>query len=318
MPTMEATAAPDDPTGPYRRWATVLFVVLAIVGLLGVGVELAAQTGDPYRPLLIASSAVTIVLLLAIAADLGHAGAWAVHVIKPLCLLLIATGVLRIFVDIGHGTITIPLEAIGALLVLTREPAAGTMPPLGVADRRRMRGVLVVLVVAALVPYAVTSTRSGVPFGPRPEDLSLTATLDCARAGDGVTPIVARVAWAWTNRGPFPPPTDAVRVEWYATTDGAAAPDAGLTMLAQRPSDDGIHAGGSGETDAILEPNRDPDRQSVEYVISMRDGRPRDGSIELDLVPSDPSSRSGSVELSFAYAHGDRWVQESGLSACSW
>jgi hypothetical protein len=103
-----------DPLEPYRRWAAVLFWLLAGISLIGVVIALGV--GGPLVLGFLVSALIGLVVLVVQAAALGRREPWAVHAIQPLCYVIIAAGVFRVIVAFTHGTVTIPLEVIGALL----------------------------------------------------------------------------------------------------------------------------------------------------------------------------------------------------------
>jgi hypothetical protein len=44
----------------------------------------------------------------------------------------------------------------------------------------------------------------------------------------------------------------------------------------------------------------------------------KDGSVAFDLRSTDPTARHGGVEAWASYAHGDRWLHQSDVAACTW
>src|SRR6187397_1834549 len=86
--------APDDPLRPYRSWATVVFMILVLTGLLGIAVVVAAAQGAGTRVILVAAStAVLGVVVFAVAAfGLDRRAPWAVRAVQPICVVLIVSG----------------------------------------------------------------------------------------------------------------------------------------------------------------------------------------------------------------------------------
>jgi hypothetical protein len=99
------------------------------------------------------SALIGLVVLVVEAAALGRREPWAVQAIQPLCYVIIAAGVFRVIVALTHGTLTIPLEVIGALLVLSREHGSSSLPAVDEADRWRVSLAVGALVVANVLPY---------------------------------------------------------------------------------------------------------------------------------------------------------------------
>ena len=158
-----ATPVLADPLAQYRRWATALFWILIAIGLLAGIIALAAM---------VANATVVVVLVLAVALGvgslwyevraLGRDEAWSVHAIRPLCFVIVAAGLLRVIVALAQSTITIPLEVIGALMVLSREHGPQYLPAVPLADRQRINVVVGVQIVSQVLPYLVAPVLTGV------------------------------------------------------------------------------------------------------------------------------------------------------------
>jgi hypothetical protein len=311
------TTAPADPLAQYRSWASVLFAILGAVALIGGAVVISSTTGA-YGVVLLATVAVSAAIFLALALLIGRGDPWAIHAIAPVCVLLIVTGLLRTAIAFGSGTITIPLELIAALAVITRDHRPEHMPAMSEPGRRRMWLAVGGLVVSMLLPYVAGPAMRGGLLAAGENDLTLSARLDCDRAGEPGTPIVATVAWSWAGSRPFAPPDDGLVVRWVASIVDEA-PDVGLVVTDRRVSDEAtIQTGGAAGPDAVLEDFRSSSRQFEDFVISRSGSELRDGTIELDLVSSSASGGGGTVDLEAAYAHGDLWVVTSSMATCNW
>jgi hypothetical protein len=144
----------------YRRWARFLFGLLAIV--TGIGLVLTAVAGPlltdrlatawPLVALIAINVGATLVVLLLLIRGLGLGTTWVLHAVAPVCYVLIAFGTLRSLLALANGQFLIPLEAIGALLVLTRPHGPQLLPVATDDDRRRVMSVTAVLVVTYFVP----------------------------------------------------------------------------------------------------------------------------------------------------------------------
>ena len=310
------TEAPADPLAQYRSWASVLFAILGAVALIGGAVVISSTTG-PYSIVLLATVGLSAVIYIALAMLIGRGEPWAIHAIVPVCVLLIVTGLLRTAIGLGSGAITIPLELIAAVAVISRDHRPEIMPAITESGRRRMWLAVGGLVASTLLPYVAEPAMRGGLLAAREEDLALTASLDCARVSEPGAAIIATVAWSWTGGRPFAPPEDGLVVRWSGNIEGQA-PDVGLAVMDRRVSDDAtIRTGGAGGPDALLEGFRRSGLQFEDLVISRSGSELRDGSVELDLVSSSVSG-GGGVDLQAAYAHGDLWVIRSNRATCSW
>jgi cytochrome bd-type quinol oxidase subunit 2 len=146
------TAAPDV-LEPYRRWAGVLFAIVSVVVIAASAAVITRSSGQSAA-ILLASAFLTVTTLLAVIVDLDRGRWWAVQAIAPLCYVFIVVGVLRALIALTQNNVTIPLEAIGALMVLSREHGRDNLPELIEPDRRNVTLAVVAIVAAALLPYA--------------------------------------------------------------------------------------------------------------------------------------------------------------------
>ncbi len=312
---------PPDPLRAYRSWASALFTILLAVALLVTVLALGGMAAFGVAALAIAlvGVALVIVVLVAEISGLRRVAPWAVHAIRPLCLILIIAGLVRFAAGLLDSRVDIPLEALGALLVLTRPHPGSAMPALDDAGRRARSLVVGGFVVAQALPLLVLPFAQGTVLGAAPGSLALDIRVACGTSPSLDAPMTATVEWAWTAGEPFPPPADGVLVEWYLTTAGDGDAGAGAVLVADRPSDpQRITAGGEGEASGALARVTTGGGQTWEYLIDLRPSGTFDGSIELDLAPRDPSALSGSLEVRAWYAHGDRWVVDAGTAGCGW
>lgn len=162
--------APDAPprTDPtpldqYRRWARFLFVLLAIVAGVGLVLLLVSAPIDPDRivaslPLvvvLVLNIGATLVVLLRLIQGLRDGAPWALHAVAPVCYVLVAFGLVRLMLTLAGGGLLIPLEALAALLVLSRPHGPDLLPIASHGDRRRVQLVTAVLVLTYFVPLLI-------------------------------------------------------------------------------------------------------------------------------------------------------------------
>jgi hypothetical protein len=69
------------------------------------------------------------------------------------CYVLILVGVLRVALALTRSEILVPLETIGALLVLTRPHPRAALPVATDDDQRRVWVIVIVLVATYVLPY---------------------------------------------------------------------------------------------------------------------------------------------------------------------
>jgi hypothetical protein len=303
-----------DPLRPYRRWATGLFVLLGGVGLLGIALVLGS--GFDLEPVIFAltvgPAAVGVVLFLATALGLGSSKPWAVHAVQPLGVVLIVGGMLRAVVGVLFGRIDFPLEALGAILVLTNDHRPDILPKLDLRGRRTVILVVAGLVVVQIVPVLGEPLRRGLLVGAPKEAHALTVTIPCDVPPTGVDPITARVAWSWATGEALSPSVDGVRIEWREWTGR-------VTVRQGAVSDPESISRGSGSEDAmvLVDVVGPGGFQSATYRVELTDG-PEDGWIEFDVAPGFGAETTGQIQMQAWYAHGGRWVNESEVASCVW
>jgi lysylphosphatidylglycerol synthetase-like protein (DUF2156 family) len=157
-----AEAPPERPAAldQYRRWARFLFAMLALVAAVGavmvpfgVGLDSARLAAVwPLVAILAANLLATLVVLVSLFRGLGRWSAWALHAVAPVCWVLIVIGVARAVITLTQNQVLPPLEAIGALLVLTRPHGPDIVPPATTDDRRRVTLATGALFASYFVP----------------------------------------------------------------------------------------------------------------------------------------------------------------------
>jgi hypothetical protein len=166
VPSVDADPAALD---PFRRWARFLFAILALVAAVGlvfvpltVGVDPARLAAVwPLVLILAVNLAATLIVLASLFRGLGRWSAWALHAVVPVCGVLIAIGIARAVIALTQGQITPPLEALAAVLVLTRPHGPDILPPATADDRRRATLATGALFASYFVPLVLPLSRAG-------------------------------------------------------------------------------------------------------------------------------------------------------------
>jgi len=154
---------------PFRRWARFLFAILALVAAVGlvfvpltVGVDPARLAAVwPIVVILAVNLAATLIVLASLFRGLGRWSAWALHAVVPVCGVLIAIGIARAVIALTQGQITPPLEALAAVLVLTRPHGPDILPPATADDRRRATLATGALFASYFVPLVLPLSLAG-------------------------------------------------------------------------------------------------------------------------------------------------------------
>jgi lysylphosphatidylglycerol synthetase-like protein (DUF2156 family) len=166
VPSVDADPAALD---PFRRWARFLFAILALVAAVGlvfvpltVGVDPARLAAVwPLVLILAVNLAATLIVLASLFRGLGRWSAWALHAVVPVCGVLIAIGIARAVIALTQGQITPPLEALAAVLVLTRPHGPDILPPATADDRRRATLATGALLASYFVPLVLPLSLAG-------------------------------------------------------------------------------------------------------------------------------------------------------------
>lgn len=302
--------------GRFERWASRLFAVLIVVtGFATVLVVLANSGATPPGALLLALGTwpFGVAVLLAAIWGLGESRPWA----RPLALgvlwILVVAGVVQFIAKLSTG-IHFPLEAIAAAFVLR---TAGDPPPRPVMTARDQRVALALtglfLVSTAWPLVSSAALRPGAsPFAVGPEALDISVAVDC-RGATGEDGIRATIMWAWQERDLFPGSTDGLFVGWVSE-EHLLAPYHDQEASSGLP---GVWPGLGSPAAALIQPVQASwQGDSTTFGIDVARAGQVDGEVVVVLRPS--SDDHGSVTVSAAYAHLDRWVRDSDGVACSW
>lgn len=159
------TAAGGDPAAldQFRRWAQFLFALLALVAAVGIVLVPVGVGLDPTRfaaawPLILivaVNVVATLIALVSLFRGLGGWSPWALHAVVPVCAVLIAIGIARVLIALTQSQLMVPLEALGALLVLTRPHGPDIMPGASLSERRRVTVVTGVIFASYFVPLVL-------------------------------------------------------------------------------------------------------------------------------------------------------------------
>ncbi len=153
----ERMAGRPPPLVGFDRWARILCYALGALGILigiaAIGGVMSAATGA----IVLASVFLGAAVLLGVAWGLEARRAWGRPAATLVLWVLVAVGVLRIVLGVmSKGTLTIPLEAIGAGLVLASLPAGQRLDTGQGSDRSVAIICGGLYAVAALLPLIVS------------------------------------------------------------------------------------------------------------------------------------------------------------------
>ena len=153
----ERRAGRPAPLVGFDRWARILCYALGALGILigiaGIGGVTSATTGA----IVLASVFLGAAVLLWVARGLEAHRAWGRPAATLVLWILVAAGILRVVLGaISKGTLTIPLESIGAGLVLASLPAGGRWDLASGSDRSVALVCGSLYAIAALLPIVAS------------------------------------------------------------------------------------------------------------------------------------------------------------------
>lgn len=305
-------------SGSLEARASIALKVLAIINVAGMVLALfpppLPQSLLKTLTFNLAAGALAA-LELVVARALDRRRPWAVAIVRPLFVVLIATGVGAMLVGARAGVIRLPFETLFAIWVLL---GARDVTLAGHADRRG------VLLVACTVLLIVSMLASQPLFGwgglldTRQSDLRASLHADCGAPDAGPPPeITVTYDWSWARTSPLPSGLDMVVLGW----DGTDADGHQLYYYdTTPPTGPGIY---SGRRDY---PSLDMASQIAEasaaswsWGVELGEQGMQPGRIELQMsrareAPPNP----GPLVLTASYVHLGEWHSDPVSVTCSW
>jgi hypothetical protein len=309
----------------FRRRGRYLFTFLAVVSAV-FGSLVIFSPGGVDRPVLswlvgavgIASAFVVSYVLVM---GLSDGRPWADRAAVVACSALLAAGVLRSLGRLTAGAFEIPIDAIGAALVLAAQPASfrlGSMP-----DLARGRVVLIALGAgfAALSPLIAEEVAAGRILGATPDQVTVNATVDCSGiAADPSAPILVGASWDWSGGELLAASADAIYIRWFGSTDVHGEDDLDVHVDGQVAMEPvaAVWPGSGGAASTLTDPIEARGNARA-FGIDVAGYGLIDGSVVVPLRPVSAAARHGWVQVAAGYVHRDRWIKETeNLLKCSW
>jgi hypothetical protein len=131
----ETEARPGDPMARYRTWATAFIAILFLgeFAVIAVG-----PGGHPHGPVILVGSVMGMVILGLLLLALDTRRPWALDAATRVCLVVVVLGSFRTLLDLGFGRLTVPIDVIGAIAVLS--PASTGRVAADARSRRSRHG----------------------------------------------------------------------------------------------------------------------------------------------------------------------------------
>ena len=319
-PTAVGAAPAVDPLVLFRRRARNLFTILAFWSAIVGGAGIIVGSADRFGLSIIVTAVglvAAVALFYVLVMALAERRPWADRATVIVCTILVVGGVARSVIRSAGGAIEVPLDAIGAALVLAVAPAMSA--PWGPGDGRRLRLLAAATVVALYGPVIGTGIHAGSLLGATPDDVSLRVEVDCfAIVADPQAPVVIRASWQWAGGEILPGGNDGLVVRWSASTDAVEADGGGMFVdgdVRTTPSD-AVWLG-SGSPASALTDTFEADGNARVFGIDVGGFGLIDGHVVIPLRPVSPDVRHGSITVIAGYAHLDHWIKQS-EAGCDW
>ncbi len=276
------------PIPPVSTFHTVMFNLAA--GALAVLYVLEARALDRSRP-------------------------WAVALVRPLLLLVAASGAYSILVAFGTGRIVLPFDlGLAAWAWLGRRDLA----------QRARRDRRTAALLGAAVPLILSMSFGGKlfawggAFDVHEPDLSAALHVDCGPPASGPPPSIAMsYDWGWTSTSPLPSGIDIVVVGWTGV-DEEGRP---LFVLDRTPEPGGgIHPGLRDYPSlAMADEIGQESTGSWQWGIQLSEQRLAPGQFEAQLLRTrevGPGQKTLVVKAS--YVHLGLWRKDVAPVTCTW
>ena len=303
--------------GSLEARASLALKLLAGINLAGVLLAMFAPLLPVSTLLTVTSSAaaaVLAVLYVVVARALDRRRPWAVAAVRPLLILLGASGVSAVVIALNGGTLRAPFDGLLAVWAWLGAPDHTL-----VAGRVRRAAALLGVAGAllAVMVFAKPIFGWGGLFDVHQPDLQTAMKVECGAPAAGLPQtITVSYDWSWTSTSLFPNQTDIVIIGW----SGADAEGHPLYVIGEIPaSAAGIYSGLTGYPSmAMADQVGEESDARFRWAIQLdeRGFKPGDVRLQLRSTGRDPSGPKA-VTFSASYIHLGLWREETHLT-CSW
>lgn len=304
--------------GSLEARASLALKVLGGLGLIGVVLAMfppATPVATLYIVMFNVGAAALAVICLGVAFGLDRRRPWAVASVRPLLVVVLASGIYTFAVWLSDGRIRIPFDvavAIWALLGPT------DVKPIARQEARSLSLVGAALVVSAVMMFGNQLFGWGGTFDVHEPDLSAAVAADCGADGTGLPDrVTLRYAWSWSSTGQMPSGTDIVVMGWTGS-DSEGRP---LYVLDEIPaSDAGVYSGLTGfPSTAMADDVAAASQGSFRWAIKLPEQRFAPGHIELQLrLAREAAPGPGPLTVTASYVHLGIWHHDAVGVTCSW
>lgn len=296
-------------------------LALKIVGVLAlVGVMLAMfPPAKPVATLLIVmfnvASAALAVICLGVARGLDRRRSWAVAAVRPLLVVVLASGVYTFVTWPGEGRIRVPIDVALATWALL---GPADSKPIARQESRSILSVAAAVALSAVMAFSNQLFGWGGAFDVHEPDLAASVAADCGAGGTGLPErITLTYDWSWTASGQMPSGTDIVVVGWT----GSDAQGRPLYVIDQIPGTDaGVYPARTGEPSmAMADQVATASQGSFRWAVELAEQRFAPGRIRLVLrLARDAPSAPTPLTVTASYVHLGIWHHAATGVTCSW
>lgn len=303
--------------GSLEARASLALKVMAAINVAGVLLAMFSPLLPVSTLLTVAFSAAAAVLALLYIVEaraLDRRRPWAVAAVRPLLILLGASGVSAVVIALNGGTMRVPFDGLLAVWAWLGAPDRTL-----IAGRIRRAGALVGAAGALLTVMVLARPLFGWGglFDVHQPDLLASLHLECGAPAAGLPrTITVSYDWSWTSTSLFPNQHDIVVIGW----SGADAQGRPLYVIDEIPaSAAGIYSGlpGYPSTAMANQVGAESDA-SFRWAIQLDERGFEPGGVRL-LLKSPRGDPPGPNSVTFAgtYIHLGLW-RETTRVTCSW
>jgi hypothetical protein len=303
--------------GSLEARASLALKLLAGINVAGV----LLATFSPLLPvstlLTVASSAAAAmlaVLYVVEARALDRRRPWAVAAVRPLLILLAASGVSAVVIALNGGKMRVPFDGLLAVWAWLGAPDRTL-----IAGRIRRAAALVGAAGALLAAMVLARPLFGWGglFDVHQPDLQASVHVECGAPDAGLPRTIAvSYDWSWTSTSLFPNQNDIAVIGW----SGADAQGRPLYVIDEIPATAaGIYAALPGyPSTAMADQVGAESDASFRWAIELGERGFKPGGVRLQLrSPRGDPSGPNSVTFAGSYIHLGLWRETSHVT-CSW
>ena len=304
-------------SGSLEARASLVFKIMAIVGLLGIILSLLPDSFPNSALLTLAfnlAAALVSALYFIEARGIDRSRPWARAAARPMLVVLAAWGAYAAIAGFNQGVLRIPFElalAVWALLgdagpIATPRPVARTF---GV--------ILATIPLLGAMAFGYLIFGWGGVLDVNEEDLVASLQIDCGEPGAGPpAELPVSFEWSWSRTTPLPNEVDTVFIGW----SGDDAEGRPLYLLGQIPATQpGISSGQRGELGLeLLEEARAGARSSFQWAVDLGKRAYQPGRIDLLMRRAQEPTGAAALTVTASYVHLGIWRSEATIVSCTW